>query len=201
MSDINPFRILGIQFGSDEEVKSAYERMRRIFNEGSSLVIGLYTEQYRREYLYLVEKAFLELTNMEKRQEKLRQYKQELDADPLHRQIVTTQRPRSKSSDDESLEPRKRLDELSITIDDQTVFSGATLKAIREEMGIRLSAIAQTTKISSSNLKMMEEDQYKNLPASVYVRGFLREYALYLGLDPHQVLESYLQLMRESQED
>jgi len=201
MREINPFKILGIQFGSDEEVKTAYDRMRRIFADESSLVLGLYTEQYRREYLQLVENAFAVLTNAEKRQEMLQEYKKEIESDPLHKETVERQRrPRSKTEDAQEA-PRKRLDELSIAIDEDTVYTGATLKAIREEMGIQLSAIAQTTKISSANLKLIEEDQYKILPAPVYVRGFLREYALYLGLSPQKVLDSYLQIMREALEE
>jgi len=40
-------------------------------------------------------------------------------------------------------------------------------------------------------VKALEEERYDDLPNPVYVRGFLRNYATYLGLDPQDVLDLY----------
>jgi cytoskeletal protein RodZ len=44
------------------------------------------------------------------------------------------------------------------------------------------------TKIRARYLGALERGDYKDLPGAVYTKGFLRNYALYLGLDPDDVL-------------
>ena len=44
------------------------------------------------------------------------------------------------------------------------------------------------TKIRARYLGALERGDYKELPGAVYTKGFLRNYALYLGLDPDDVL-------------
>ena len=47
-------------------------------------------------------------------------------------------------------------------------------------------------------LDAIENEVFGKLPAAVYVRGFLTEYAKMLGLDIEQIVGSYLQRVRES---
>jgi len=70
--------------------------------------------------------------------------------------------------------------------------NGRVLKAHREERGIRLREIADSTKITLRYLEYIEADRYSALPAAVYLRGFLQEYARAIGLDPRRTSESYL---------
>jgi cytoskeletal protein RodZ len=58
--------------------------------------------------------------------------------------------------------------------------------------------ISQETKISLKVLECIEEEAFENLPALVYLKGFLRGYAQSLGLDPQKVIEEYLRLIEES---
>jgi hypothetical protein len=73
-----------------------------------------------------------------------------------------------------------------------TDFSGALLKQLREARGIDLQSISQRTKITVAHLRAIEEETLKALPAVVYVRGFLVEYARFLRLDVNRVLGTYL---------
>ncbi len=70
--------------------------------------------------------------------------------------------------------------------------NGRVLRAFREERGIRLREIADTTKITLRYLEYIEADRYSALPAAVYLRGFLQEYARAIGLDPRRTSEAYL---------
>jgi curved DNA-binding protein CbpA len=70
--------------------------------------------------------------------------------------------------------------------------TGRVLRAFREERGIRLREIADTTKITLRYLEYIEADRHSALPAAVYLRGFLQEYARAIGLDPRRTSESYL---------
>jgi len=60
------------------------------------------------------------------------------------------------------------------------------LRAAREARGIDLFRVERDTKIRIKYLVAMELGQFEELPADVYARGFLRNYASYLGLDPDE---------------
>ncbi len=58
----------------------------------------------------------------------------------------------------------------------------------RERKGVDLYRAERDTKIRAHYLAALERGDYDDLPGSVYTKGFLRNYALYLGLDPEDVL-------------
>ncbi len=66
--------------------------------------------------------------------------------------------------------------------------------AARERKGVDLYRAERDTKIRVRYLAALERGDYRELPGNVYTKGFLRNYALYLGLDPDDVL---LQWRRE----
>lgn len=68
------------------------------------------------------------------------------------------------------------------------------LLAARERKGVDLYRAERDTKIRARYLAALERGDYRELPGNVYTKGFLRNYALYLGLDPDEVL---LQWRRE----
>jgi len=68
------------------------------------------------------------------------------------------------------------------------------LLAARERKGVDLYRAERDTKIRVRYLAALERGDYRELPGAVYTKGFLRNYALYLGLDPDDVL---LQWRRE----
>jgi flagellar biosynthesis protein FlhG len=70
--------------------------------------------------------------------------------------------------------------------------TGATLRLFREQSGIPLQKIAEKSKVGLRYLQYIEEDRHHDLPARVYLRGFVQEYARALGLDPGRTADSYL---------
>lgn len=69
---------------------------------------------------------------------------------------------------------------------------GAWLRRQREAREINLRDIAERTKISLRYLEAMEQDRFDVLPAPIFAKGFLREYARYVGLSPDEVVNHYL---------
>ena len=69
---------------------------------------------------------------------------------------------------------------------------GEELRKEREIRGIELREIAEATKISQRFLDALERDDFKNLPAPVFSRGFVREYSRYLGLDAEEMVDRYV---------
>ena len=78
---------------------------------------------------------------------------------------------------------------------------GEQLRNARESMNISLDDASNAVKISKRYLKALEEGNYSEFPAQTYIRGFLSNYAKYLGLDPKTILEQYSKLMLPNDED
>src|SRR5436190_23561760 len=68
---------------------------------------------------------------------------------------------------------------------------GEELRREREIRGISLKEIADATKISKRFLDAIEKNDHKTLPAPVFTRGFIREYARYLGLSSEEIVNRY----------
>src|SRR5258708_9282981 len=68
---------------------------------------------------------------------------------------------------------------------------GGELRREREIRGISLKEIADATKISKRFLEAIERNDHKTLPAPVFTRGFVREYARYLGLNAEEMVNRY----------
>lgn len=73
---------------------------------------------------------------------------------------------------------------------------GTWLRRQREIREISLREVAERTKISLRYLEAMEEDRFDMLPAPVFAKGFLREYARYVGLSADDVVNHYLAVHR-----
>jgi cytoskeletal protein RodZ len=65
------------------------------------------------------------------------------------------------------------------------------LYAARERKGVDLYRAERDTKIRARYLAALERGDWKELPGAVYTKGFLRNYALYLGLEPEDVLRQW----------
>ena len=65
------------------------------------------------------------------------------------------------------------------------------LYAARERKGVDLYRAERDTKIRARYLAALERGEYRELPGSVYTKGFLRNYAVYLGLDPDEVIRQW----------
>ena len=76
-------------------------------------------------------------------------------------------------------------------------FDGARLRRMRMRRDLEIDQIAGITKINPLYLHCIEEERFENLPAEVYVRGFVCAYAQCVGLDPIPVAKSYMKRIRE----
>jgi flagellar biosynthesis protein FlhG len=84
--------------------------------------------------------------------------------------------------------------------DEGADFDGPRLRRARLQRGIELDQIANVTKVSPAFLRGIEEEAYDELPAPVYVRGFLVAYARAIGLDSTHVAASYMARLEESKQ-
>jgi cytoskeleton protein RodZ len=68
---------------------------------------------------------------------------------------------------------------------------GNSLREARLRQALEFPQIEQATKIRSKYLRALEEEQFEVLPAQTYVKGFLRSYAEYLGLDGQLYVDEF----------
>jgi len=68
---------------------------------------------------------------------------------------------------------------------------GELLKKAREESGKNLKEISDILKIRLDYLRAIEEEDFKQLPEEVYIKGYIREYAELLHIDPETALSAY----------
>jgi cytoskeleton protein RodZ len=68
---------------------------------------------------------------------------------------------------------------------------GNSLREARLRQGLDFPEIEQATKIRGKYLRALEEEQFEVLPAQTYVKGFLRSYSDYLGLDGQLYVDEF----------
>jgi hypothetical protein len=68
---------------------------------------------------------------------------------------------------------------------------GSSLREARVRQGLDFPEIERSTKIRAKYLKALEDEQFDVLPGETYVKGFLRTYAEYLGLDGQLYLDEF----------
>jgi cytoskeleton protein RodZ len=68
---------------------------------------------------------------------------------------------------------------------------GNSLREARLRQGFELPRVEADTKIRAKYLKALEEEQFDVLPGDTYVKGFLRTYSEYLGLDGQLYVDEY----------
>lgn len=78
---------------------------------------------------------------------------------------------------------------------------GEFLRQERESRGITIEQVASATKISVRLLHLIESDQYSELPAKPFIRGFVNSYCRFIGIDAKEVLIRFGQFLEEKSHD
>jgi flagellar biosynthesis protein FlhG len=173
---------------SDEEVRRAYRALKEIYGAASPVVAGLYDEQELADLHARANAAHDTLFAPERR----RLYDLALPEADLARAVraAAANSARRPGVPGPAADDRHDSPEPVIELGDDV--SGALLRKIREARGIELGDIAHRTKISERHLRAIEEERFGDMPAAVYVRGYVMEYARSLRIDAPRAAESYL---------
>ncbi len=86
-----------------------------------------------------------------------------------------------------------RVDEATeAEIGSRTDWDGLTLQKVRTYKNISVEQVSEATRISRSYLNALESNDFRQLPAPVFVRGFVVQVARMLGLDENKIAGSYM---------
>ena len=176
------YDVLEVERGAtDEEIRRAYKRMCAVFDQDNIVTFGLFDQDGLEAARARVDEAH------------------DVLLDPARRRpyeiSVFPEAPEAQTGAEEKAIPPGELPPAP-TITPDTEFSGALLRAVRESQGTGLEQISERTKVGTNYLRCIEADAFDELPAAVYVRGFVTEFAKCLKLDPEQVSQSYLRRYR-----
>ena len=181
----NCYEVLQSSYASQAyEIKENYKKLNRLFSDKSMFYAGVARRDVIEKLAAQCDEAYAIVGDEDRRTA----YDQEL-ATELKLDIEEVQEP---DLDDEidwmvKLSSGKAADR-SIT--------GRFIRETREKMGLGFHDIASATKIGTNYLRAIEEENYVDLPEPVYVKGFLKEIARILNLDPDRVARSYLKKMK-----
>ncbi len=191
IKDQTYYEILEISVtATSKEIQRAYEHAKETFHADSMAIYSLFSEREVKEIEEAVNEAYRVLMDEESRknydQTHSRPTREQPPEKPLEVQVPVIEKTAPLSFTDLSIHAEMEH------------YRGRELKQLRERMGFELQAVSKETKISLRVLESLEEENFQGLPALVYLKGFLKSYSQFLGLDPQKVVEGYLESMGES---
>jgi flagellar biosynthesis protein FlhG len=183
IEDQNLYQVLELDPGaSDEEIRRAHRRLRETYTADSMVMCGLYAPDRLEVVQKRIEEAYDTLLDPErKKAHDQRLFPEGIPPRPSGATLAS--RPDDLPSRVVAVEPEVTSD---------TEFTGMLLRKIREARGIELIEISQRTKVGVGHLRSIEEEHWEAMPAHVYLRGFVVEYARFLHLDVTQVTRTFL---------
>jgi len=183
------YEVLGLsRAATDDEIRRAVKRQREIFKEGGLPVVSIVPADVLRKELGRIEEAHDTLLDPVRR----RAYDLSTFPDDAKAEVAP-----ARSTSASAAELAMLQAELAREINAETQFTGSLLRKVRESQGIELGDISQRTKISIAHLSAIENESPSELPAQVYVQGFVQTVAKVLRLDPAQVSRTYMRRFRE----
>jgi len=151
------------------DIHNSYLRLKKLY-AGDSIVLAPLGEEFpekkRKKVLDEIEEAYLKLLAAKK-------------DEPSRTAFLFEDTP----SPENASRPEKVVD-LPTT--------GPSLRKIREKAGVDLSEISKEFKVRIELLKSLEEERFEALPEAIYLKVHLKNYAVFLGLNPAKVIDEYL---------
>jgi flagellar biosynthesis protein FlhG len=177
------YELLGVpRTANDEELRRAHRKLRDVFGpESLAPHTILDAAAVRAEVKRLDDALDVLLDPVRRRAYDVSTFPEELSA-PIAKPAVRVL--------DE--QEQQRLADLLRAIDARALVDGSTLRQLREANGYSVDEVCARTRISRAILQALEDDRFQDLPAPVYLRGFLAELARLYGADPVRVQKSFL---------
>lgn len=191
------------------DIREAYKEILSIYDAESLSTYSLFTPLERKNILAEVETAFQILSDTEKRNT----YDKSLiasgrltpemlipDKTRTPVPVFHTDLPKNCHSDKRIKEKinEKQVRVLIEKIQSKGIISGQDLKSIRTAAKINLMDIFEASRISVNILEAIEENFKHQLPAPIYLKGFLKSYAEFLGLIPEKIISGYMEYLSHS---
>jgi curved DNA-binding protein CbpA len=184
-----------------QHVERAYRIARATYQPASTATYSVFTDEENAELLRRIEEAFAVLSDARLRREYDARLRRE--GAPAEHTSRNATAPAPRPPEPAAWERRGLPNEPEVVaaeVPENGEYDGRALHQARISRGIEIEEVAAVTKVSETYLKFIEQDRYADLPAAVYVRGFVREIARCLKLDPKLVCDGYMARYEQARE-
>jgi DnaJ-class molecular chaperone len=211
IDDQTYYEVLGVSFNADsEQIQSAYSELLSIYDTDSLSTYSLFSETERQTILDQAKKAFKALMDTRKR-EKYDTYL--IDAGHVTSAAVKKKshqlpKPMFTQQNEQTIRQTKKniqqkqvnmyLGSLKEDLHARISVSGADLKSLRNSIPLKLEEIFAVTRIPVAVLRAIEDDVVNKLPPAVFLKGYIKQYAECLGLDPAIIIPAYLNHLKNA---
>lgn len=213
----NYYDVLEVETSASlDDIHSAYLKAKNAYSGDSLALYSLLSKDEADKVLELIEEAYTILSDPIKRQQynDARGIANEKEVRLVGRQSIDAQdvvEDKKNSEEDNQLKDisMKRMivknkyaleykqdSEIEKEIEQCEEYTGEFLKKIREYKNVDIPRLAEMTKISKTYLGYIENEEVDKLPAPVYTRGFIYQYAKCLKLNPELVCSSYMSRLK-----
>ncbi len=182
-------------------IESAYFSALGLFNDHNLAGYSIFSENEIESNKNLIEEAYLVLSSEDKRKEynEIRNISNEIDFS-----LDNNRTGKKENAYVNPLEAKEKFkldyrinNEYEIRIEQEIEYSGPFLQFVREYKKVSLDRMANLTNILKSYLISIEQERFDMLPATVYARGFVFQYAKILRLNPDLVTDAYISRLKQ----
>ena len=201
----NYYEVLDVSPKVDQDViYRAYKRAKKIFSPSNPDLFNIFTKEEILQWVNIIEEAYSVIGHPNSR----RVYDMRLNSlfskhtralnfiDGKPEENGLKQKKPAKGLAHTRISRYKINQEMEKIISNSESFDGPFLKKIREYKNIKLPDFSELTRITIAYLKAIEKNDHSNLPAPVFVRGYIIQYCHILGLDESKVVSSYMSLLK-----
>jgi curved DNA-binding protein CbpA len=213
IDDLDHYELLEISpNASASEIDRAYRLAQQTYGEGSLALYSVFESTDAEAIRGRLDEAYQMLSDPESR----KAYDSKFAFDELSSQAASnsssiaglesrfgddpTSRPADSVTDESALEAFDEIVQEYDALEEEGGgdYDGVRLRRTRLFRGYEIEDISDVTKVSENHLRNIEEENFRDLPADVYVRGFVTAYAKTIGLDPTAVVPGYMSRVEQS---
>lgn len=196
----NYYEILELSSNAAQnEITTAYERAKLTYSGDNPAIYTIFSENEARELLALIEEAFSVIGNKTLRgiyDQRLLGSKgpiKDIAKDLTYDAILNASKAQFPEAKSSTAKPTFKANEtFEHEIKNQKEWDGSLLQKVREYKNITIERMCERTKINIWYVKAIEAMDSENLPAIVFVRGYIIQICRELDLNEKIVADSYM---------
>lgn len=202
--DYNFYDVLEVQTDAPQhEVHKAYERAKATYSSENPALYTVFSPSEAKQLLLLVEEAYSILGNTQLRNAYNQKMGMPLIIIPeigMEGAVTNSILPKV-TLDLRKKPPLKIKYKVNPKMEDEIqsceTCDGAFLKKVRTYKDLTVERLSEIIKVSSFYIKAVEEMNPKNLPAPVFVRGYVSQISKTLGIPEKKAVDGYMALFKE----
>lgn len=197
------------QNASQQEIAAAYIKAKQTYSAQNPVLFTIFNRSETEQLLQMIDEAYAVLGNdtyrtiYEKRRQAMSFKEDDLSIDSIKAAGIElfSEPIKPKVTAPETVTSYEIDENFENEIKNQTVWTGAFLRQAREYKKVSIENLNEITKINTWYIKAIENMDTNNLPAAVFVRGYVIQIARSLHIDDKLVADSYMKLYKKAIEN